>query len=142
MIKKRTVVTIMVCLMLSLTVASVYAKLVCADAGKTAVADLKGRWYSNSMDENGPVFYAKFTKKYAKYYYYDPSSGKYELKEKARIKSAKKYGSGYWIKVKSGKNKYSYRTADGDVNILEYYGTWNRDNMSDTYSGSSSLSRY
>ena len=142
MIKKRTVVTIMVCMMLSLIAVSAYAQPVYADAGKASVADLRGKWYSNSMDEYGPVFYVKFTKKYAKYYYYNQDSGKYVLKDKGRINSAKKYGSGYWIKVKSGNNKYSYRTSDGDADILEYYGTWNKDNMSDTYSGSSSLSRY
>lgn len=142
MIKKRTLVTILICFIMSLVAVTSSVQTTYADAGKTAVANLKGKWYSNSMGENGPMFYAKFTKKYVKYYYYHTDLGKYKYESKSRIKSAKKYGSGYWIKVTSGKHKYSYRTSKEDANSLEYYGTWNKKKMSDTYSGSSSLSRY
>lgn len=49
---------------------------------------------------------------------------------------------GYKIQAESENGvKYTYQSAEGDINILEYYGTWNEDEFSENYSGSSSLSR-
>ena len=130
------------CLVMSLVAVGAYSQPVYADAGSSAVKFLKGKWYSNSMSENGPTFYVKFTKKYAKYYYYNSDTGKYEYESKSKIKSAKKSGSGYLIKLKNKNGKYCYKTAEGDKNALECYGTWKSSEFGDTYSGSSSLSRW
>ena len=37
--------------------------------------------------------------------------------------------------------QYTYKTAESDNSILEYYGTWNADDFGDTYSGGASLSK-
>ena len=49
---------------------------------------------------------------------------------------------GYKIQAESESGvQYTYQSAEGDVDILEYYSTWNEDEYADNYSGSSSLSR-
>ncbi|SFQ42865.1 hypothetical protein SAMN02910358_02065 [Lachnospiraceae bacterium XBB1006] len=140
----RNVLVVALCLVMSVIAVGSYTLPVSADAGKTAVKFLKGRWYSTTIGENGkPIQYAKFTKKYAKYYEYDANKKKYVYSYKNRIKSAKKSGDGYIIKLKTTKGKkYCYKTAKGDENILEYYGTWKSSKFSSTYHASSSLSRY
>ncbi len=51
-------------------------------------------------------------------------------------------GGGYIIKAESGDgDKYSYRTAESDMNVLECHSTWNEDEFPDHYHGGSSLSR-
>ena len=51
-------------------------------------------------------------------------------------------GGGYIIKAETEDGeKYSYRTAESDMNILGHYSTWNEDEFSDHYHGGSSLSR-
>ncbi len=131
----------MLCLVISVAAVSAYSQPVYADAGKGAVQFLKGKWYSNSMMER-PVFYVKFTKKYAKYYTYDSDKRKYVYSSKSTIKSAKKSGDGYLIKLKNKKGKFCYKTAKGDKNALEFYGSWKSSEFGSTYSGSSSLSRW
>ena len=49
---------------------------------------------------------------------------------------------GYKIQAESEDGvQYTYQSAEGDADILEYYGTWNEDEFSEKYSGSASLSR-
>ena len=49
---------------------------------------------------------------------------------------------GYIIQAESENGvQYTYKSAEGDENILEYYATWNDEEFSEKYSGSSSLSR-
>ena len=49
---------------------------------------------------------------------------------------------GYLIKAETGDgDKYTYRSAESDPDILEHYSTWNEDEFSDHYHGGSSLSR-
>lgn len=49
---------------------------------------------------------------------------------------------GYKIQAESENGvQYTYQSADGDSDILEYYETWNADEFSEKYSGSASLSR-
>ncbi len=51
-------------------------------------------------------------------------------------------GGGYMVKAKSENGgEYTYRSADGNQDVLEYYGTWDEDDFSDQYSGGASLSR-
>ena len=138
----KSILVVALCLMMSLVAVAAYSEPVYADAGKGAVKFLKGKWYSNSMSENGPSFYVKFTKKYAKYYTYDSKKGKYVYSSKSKIKSAKKSGKGYLIKLKNKNGKFCYKTVKGDKNALEYYGTWKSSEYGSTYSGSSSLSRW
>ncbi len=110
-------------------------------ASNAAVKFLKGKWYSASCGEGGPNWYVVFTKKYAKRYMYDTKKKKYVYERKGIIKSTKKVASGYRIKIKDGKNKYTYQSAKDDKNVLDFYGTWKTSEFSSTYSGSSSLAR-
>ena len=49
---------------------------------------------------------------------------------------------GYMIKARSENGaEYTYRSAEGNGDVLEYYGTWDEDDFSDQYSGGASLSR-
>ncbi|WP_044915524.1 hypothetical protein [Butyrivibrio sp. WCE2006] len=49
---------------------------------------------------------------------------------------------GYKIQAESESGvQYTYQSAEGDANILEYYATWNEEEFSDMYSGGSSLSK-
>ncbi|MBE5841182.1 MAG: sodium ion-translocating decarboxylase subunit beta [Butyrivibrio sp.] len=49
---------------------------------------------------------------------------------------------GYKVQAESESGvQYTYRSAEGDINILEYYATWDEKDFSEKYSGSSSLSR-
>ena len=51
-------------------------------------------------------------------------------------------GGGYTIKAETEDgNKYTYRSSESDMDILECYSTWNEDEFSDHYHGGSSLSR-
>ena len=140
--KTKSFMTLVLCLVMAFAAVGAYSQPVQAKAGSAAVKFLKGKWYSNSMGENGPTFYVKFTKKYAKYYTYSSDKGKYEYTGKSTIKSAKKSGDGYLIKLKNKNGKFCYKTVKGDKNALEYYGTWKKSEFGDTYSGSSSLSRW
>ena len=137
----KSVLVIALCLVMSLATVAAYSAPAHADAGKGAVKFLKGKWYSNTMNEDKASFYVKFTKKYAKYYIYDRNEKKYVYSSKCRIKSAKKSGDGYLIKLKNKKGKFCYKTAKGDKNTLEYYGTWKSSEFESTYSASSSLSK-
>ncbi len=42
---------------------------------------------------------------------------------------------------KTGGIQYTYQTAEGDADILEYYETWDEENFSEMYRGGASLSR-
>jgi hypothetical protein len=49
---------------------------------------------------------------------------------------------GYIIKAETEDgDKYTYRSAESDLDLLEHYSTWNEDEFSDHYHGGSSLSR-
>ncbi len=49
---------------------------------------------------------------------------------------------GYIIQAESENGlQYTYKSAEGDENVLEYYETWDEKEFSEKYSGSSSLSR-
>ncbi len=49
---------------------------------------------------------------------------------------------GYRIQAESESGvQYTYKSAEGDADTLEYYETWNEDEFSDKYSGSASLSK-
>ena len=49
---------------------------------------------------------------------------------------------GYIIKAETEDgDKYTYRSAESDPDILEHYSTWNEEEFSDHYHGGSSLSR-
>lgn len=37
--------------------------------------------------------------------------------------------------------QYTYQTAEGDADVLEYYETWNEDDFSEMYRGGASLSK-
>ena len=51
-------------------------------------------------------------------------------------------GGGYMVKAKSENGgEYTYRSADGNLDVLEYYSTWNEDDFPNHYSGGASLSR-
>ena len=136
---KRRILSICVCLALLFSVSVTYR--MDAKMTNSAVKFLKGKWYSASCGEGGSNWYVKFTKKYAKKYTYNSEKKKYVYSGKGVIKSVKKISSGYRIKIKDGKTKYTYQSAKKDKNKLEYYGTWNVSEFSNTYSGSYSLSR-
>ena len=51
-------------------------------------------------------------------------------------------GTGVLVQAQAGNGvKYSYRTAENDPDVLEYYETWNEAEFPDMYRGGASLSR-
>lgn len=94
---------------------------------------VKGWWSDNSSGG----WDVKFT--HSKVKYYDRVTGK--LAWTATIKKCKKKGNVYVYYIKSEKGCYEYRTTTYDLNVLEYYESWDDENYGDYYSGSSSLSR-
>lgn len=138
----RIFIAVMLCMVMITGLTEMFSQPVQAAAGKKAVKFLKGRWYSNSMMEEGkPTFYVKFTRKYAKYYYYQTKTNKYKYQGKCRIVSAKKSGKGYLIKLKNKSGKFCYQTDEKDKKILNCFQTWESDKFWDYYSASSSLGR-
>jgi hypothetical protein len=54
----------------------------------------------------------------------------------------KKAGVEYKVKAESDSGvQYTYQTAEGDTDVLEYYETWNEDDFAEMYRGGASLSR-
>ena len=54
----------------------------------------------------------------------------------------KTVNGGFTIQAKSSTGtEYTYRTAENDTTVLEYYSTWNEAEYADNYSANSSLMR-
>ncbi len=118
---------------------------VSASTKSSAAKYLKGTWATNSIGEFGgemqPQFYVMFTKNYIKYGH--ASNGEFRLDHKDKIikvEKVKKKKNCYRIKAKSSTgSKYMFQTISKKQ--VEYYGTWKKSKMIDTYSGSASLTK-
>ncbi len=107
---------------------------------------ISGTWVTASMGyeyygETQAEYYVQFTDTDVNYLH--TKAGDYVLDHSDKINSIEETATGGFIvqaETAEG-NQYTYRTSEGDKDILEYYGTWNEEEFSDTYSGGASLSR-
>ena len=116
---------------------------VSASVKSSAAKYLKGTWATNSFGEWGgdfqPQYYIIFTKKYVKYGH--ASNGEFVLDHKDKIIKVEKVKKNcYRIKVKNSKG-YKYMFKNRGKKCVDYYGTWKKSKMKDTYSGGASLTR-
>ncbi len=107
---------------------------------------IPGTWQTASIgyvdgDDMQPEYYVQFTDTEINYGHM--KDGEFALDHSDTISSIEKDNSGaYKVQAETdGGVQYTYKTAEGDVNLLEYYGTWNEDEFPETYSGGASLSK-
>lgn len=107
---------------------------------------IPGTWQTASIgyvdgDDMQPEYYVQFTD--IEINYGHMKDGEFALDHSDTISSIEKDDSGaYKVQAETdGGVQYTYKTAEGDVNVLEYYGTWNEDEFPETYSGGASLSK-
>ena len=88
-----------------------------------------------------PEYYVQFTE--AEVNYGHMKDGAFALDHSDKISEIEKNADDeYKIKAESaGGIQYTYQTAEGDADILEYYETWDEENFSEMYRSGASLSR-
>ncbi len=107
---------------------------------------ISGTWQTASIGyeadgEMQPEYYVRFTDKDIIYGHMDKNDFVPDHFDSISLFEELQEG-GYKIQAESDNGvKYTYKSAEGDIDALEYYGTWNEDEFSDKYSGSASLSR-
>lgn len=107
---------------------------------------IPGTWQTATIgyvdgDDIQPEYYVQFTDSEINYGHM--KDGAFTLDHSDKISEIEKIADGkYKVKAESANGvQYTYRTAEGDADILEYYETWNEDDFSEMYSGGASLSR-
>jgi hypothetical protein len=105
---------------------------------------IPGTWQTASIgyedgDEIQPEYYVEFTKTDVKYGHM--KDGDFVVDHSDKISELEKTADGeYKVKAESANGvQYTYRTAEGDADVLEYYETWNEDDFSEMYRGGASL---
>ena len=90
-------------------------------------------------DEIQPEYYVEFTKTDVNYGHM--KDGDFVVDHSDKISELEKTADGeYKVKAESANGvQYTYRTAEGDADVLEYYETWNEDDFSEMYRGGASL---
>ncbi|MCR4691989.1 MAG: hypothetical protein K5739_11650 [Lachnospiraceae bacterium] len=107
---------------------------------------LDGTWKSASIVENeegmaDALFYVQFTEKEISYGHM--KDGVFTLDHAdpiTLITATPDGGSCVQARSQSG-TEYTYRTAEGDNNVMEYYETWKEEEFPDKYSAGASISR-
>ena len=108
---------------------------------------IPGIWQTASFgyDDDGsmqPEYYVWFTDSEIQYGHM--RNDEFSLDHSDKIKSIEISASGGFRVQAENSNgfKYTYQTCEDDSSILEYYGTWDENEFSETYSGSASLMSY
>ena len=107
---------------------------------------IPGTWQTASIgyvdgDDMQPDYYVQFTGTEVSYGHM--KDGTFALDHSDMISEIEKTDDGrYKVKAESaGGVQYTFCTAESDVNVLEYYETWNEDDFSEMYRGGASLSK-
>ena len=107
---------------------------------------IPGTWQTASVgymdgEDMQPEYYVQFTE--AEVNYGHMKDGAFALDHSDKISEIEKNADDeYKIKAESaGGIQYTYQTAEGDADILEYYETWDEENFSEMYRSGASLSR-
>ena len=107
---------------------------------------IPGTWQTASVgymdgEDMQPEYYVQFTE--AEVNYGHMKDGAFALDHSDKISEIEKNADDeYKIKAESaGGIQYTYQTAEGNADILEYYETWDEENFSEMYRGGASLSR-
>ena len=107
---------------------------------------IPGTWQTASVgyidgEDMQPEYYVQFTE--AEVNYGHMKDGAFSLDHSDKISEIEKNADDeYKIKAESASGiQYTYQTAEGDVDILEYYETWDEEDFSEMYRGGASLSR-
>lgn len=116
------------------------------DAQQEQSLAIPGTWQTASIgyvdgDDMQPEYYVQFTDTEINYGHM--KDGEFDLDYSDPISMIELIEEGrYKVQAQSAAGvQYTYQTAEGDVNVLEYYGTWNEDEYSENYSGGASLSK-
>lgn len=115
-------------------------------SGLTSDAAIAGTWQTVSVmvNEDGtgaPEHYVQFTDKEINYGLIE--NGKFVTEYSDKVSLFEKTSTGGFIvqaETSTG-SKYTFRTAESDPSIMEYYGTWDEKDFAKEYSGSASLMR-
>ncbi len=107
---------------------------------------IPGTWQTASIgyvddDDMQPEYYVQFTETQINYGHM--KDGAFALDHSDKISEIeKKAGGEYKVKAESDSGvQYTYQTAEGDTDVLEYYETWNEDDFAEMYRGGASLNR-
>jgi hypothetical protein len=110
------------------------------------VLSIPGTWQTASIgyvdgDDMQPEYYVQFTETQINYGHM--KDGVFALDHSDKISEIEKIADGkYKVKAESDSGvQYTYQTAEGDADVLEYYETWNEDDFAEMYRGGASLSR-
>ena len=104
---------------------------------------IPGTWQTVSIgaadDAGAPVHYVQFAAKEINYG--KMKGGKFELEYSDKISRIEEISKGRFLvqAESSGGTQYTYRTAETDSDVMEYYASWNEDEFADTYSAGESL---
>ena len=107
---------------------------------------IPGTWQTTSVgymdgEDMQPEYYVQFTEVEVNYGHM--KDGAFALDHSDKISEIEKNADDeYKIKAESASRiQYTYQTAEGDADILEYYETWDEEDFSEMYRGGASLSR-
>ena len=105
-----------------------------------------GVWQTASMayEADGtmyPEYYVWFTD--ADIVYGHMKDGEFVFDHSDKISLLQETAAGRYLVQATGSNgvQYTYRTAEGDDSVLEYYETWREEDFPGMYRGGASLSR-
>ena len=107
---------------------------------------IPGTWQTASIgyvdgDDMQPEYYVQFTETEVNYGHM--KDGAFALDHSDKISEIEKTADDeYKVKAESANGvQYTYQTAEGDADVLEYYETWNEDDFPEMYRGGASLSK-
>ena len=107
---------------------------------------IPGTWQTASIgygdgDDMQPEYYVQFTETEVNYGHM--KDGVFSVDHSDKISEFEKTAEGeYKVKAESANGvQYTYQTAEGDADVLEYYETWNENDFSEMYRGGASLTK-
>ena len=109
-------------------------------------ASVPGTWHTVSIKPNddgtgAPEHYVQFTETNINYGHMEEEEFVVDYSDAITLLN-KTVNGGFIIQAKSSTGtEYTYRTAENDTTVLEYYSTWNEAEYADNYSANSSLMR-
>ncbi len=116
----------------------------CGEKEDSSATMIPGTWQTASIgymdgDDMQPEYYVQFTDVEVNYGHM--KDGAFVLDHSDKISTIEKGAAGDWkVQAESASGvKYTYHTAEGDADVLEYYETWNEDDFSKMYRGGASL---
>ena len=109
-------------------------------------ASVPGTWHTVSIKPNddgtgAPEHYVQFTDTNINYGHMEDEEFVVDYSDTIALLN-KTVTGGFTIQAKSSTGEeYTYRTAENDTTVLEYYSTWDEAEYADKYSASASLMR-